>query len=119
MISILLAVAAVALYVLPLIVPKPPPPDDIALPPLGPVKPVPAAGASFPSAVSSLDAVVRYLVAGDRYGAAQAAAARVLRSAMVDAANPEPPVQEWAVAAATTIASSVTPAAPPASEAAR
>jgi hypothetical protein len=89
MIPILLAVAAVALYVLPLIVPKPPPPDDIALPPVpGGLTPVPAAGASFPSAVSSLDAVVGYLVAGDRYGAVQADAARVLRAALVDAATP-------------------------------
>jgi hypothetical protein len=94
MIPLILAVAAVALYVLPLIVPKAPEPDDIAMPPLGPPSPLPAAGASFPSAVSSLDAVVRYLVAGDRYGAVQADAARVLRAALVDAATPPAMVQE-------------------------
>lgn len=94
MIPLLLAVAAIAIYVLPLFVPKPPPPDDIALPPLGPPPPPPAAGASFPSAVSSLDAVVGYLVAGDRYGSVQADAARVLRAAMVDAATPPALVQE-------------------------
>ena len=95
MISIILAVAAVALYFLPLIVPKPPPPDDIALPPVpGGPAPNPAAGASFSSAVSSLDAVVRYLAAGDRYGAVQADAARVLRAALVDAATPAALVQE-------------------------
>jgi hypothetical protein len=96
-IPVLLAVAAVALYFLPLIVPKPPPPDDIALPPVpgGPTPaPLPAAGAAFPSAVSSLDAVVLYLVVGDRYGAAQADAARVLLAALVDAATPAALVQE-------------------------
>jgi hypothetical protein len=95
MIPILLAVAAVALYFLPLIVPKPPPPDDIALPPVpGGPAPLPASGPSFPSAVSSLDSVVGYLVAGDRYGAVQADAARVLRAALVDAATPPALVQE-------------------------
>jgi hypothetical protein len=95
MIPIILAVAAVALYVLPLIVPKAPEPDDIALPPVpGGPAPLPAAGASVPSAVSSLDAVVRYLAAGDSYGAAQADAARVLRAALVDAATPPAMVQE-------------------------
>jgi hypothetical protein len=109
MIPLILAVAAVALYFLPLIIPKTPEPDDIAMPPLvrggwyppsdrppppPPPPPPPAAGASFPSAVSSLDAVVRYLVAGDRYGAVQADAARVLRAALVDAATPPALVQE-------------------------
>jgi hypothetical protein len=95
MIPLLLAVAAVALYVLPLIIPKAPEPDGIALPPVpGGPTPNPAVGASFPSAVSSLDAVVRYLVAGDRYGAVQADAARVIRAALVDAATPAALVQE-------------------------
>jgi hypothetical protein len=95
MIPLILAVAAVALYVLPLIVPKPPPPDDIALPPVpGGATPVPASGPSFPAAVSSLDSVIGYLVAGDRYGSAQADAARVLLAALVDAATPPALVQE-------------------------
>jgi hypothetical protein len=94
MIPLILAVAAVALYVLPLIVPKAPEPDDIAMPPLGPPSPVPAAGASFPSAVSSLNAVTDYLASECRYGAPQADAARVLRAALVDAATPPALVQE-------------------------
>ena len=96
MIPLLLAVAAVALYVLPLFVPKPPPPDDIALPPLGPAKPqinevVPI---GFTDAVSCLDVVSGYLVHAGRYNAPQADAARVLRAALVDAATPPALVQE-------------------------
>ena len=95
MISILLAVAAVALYVLPLIVPKPPPPDDIALPPLGPAKPPgEALPVHFTDAVSCLDVVSGYLVEAGRYGAGQADAARVLRAALVDAATPPALVQD-------------------------
>lgn len=90
MIPILLAVAAVALYVLPLIVPKPPPPDDIALPPLGPPPPAPAAP-DFVSAVKAVDAVVAYLIDSEQYGAAQQQAARVLRAAVVEGATPPVP----------------------------
>ena len=94
-IPVLLAVAAVALYFLPLIIPKAPEPDDIALPPVpgGPV-PAPASGPSFPAAVSSLDSVVGYLMAGGRYNEPQADAARVIRAALVDAATPPALVQE-------------------------
>ena len=96
MIPLLLAVAAVALYVLPLFVPKPPPPDDIALPPLGPPKPQidEPMRVGFTDAVSCLDLVSGYLVHSGRYNAPQADATRVLRAALVDAATPPALVQE-------------------------
>ena len=96
MIPLILAIAAVALYVLPLIVPKPPPPDDIALPPLGPAKPEidKVTHVGFTDAVSCLDIVCNYLSHANRYNAPQADAARVLRAALVDAATPPVLVQE-------------------------
>lgn len=88
--------AAVALYVLPLVMPRPQEPDDIALPPLGP--PSPTNGEPMPvgftDAVSCLDVVSGYLVHSGRYSEPQAAAARVLRAALVDAATPPALVQE-------------------------
>jgi len=90
MIPLLLAVAAVALYVLPLVMPKPQEPDDIALPPLGPATPLPSAP-DFVSAVKAVDAVVAYLIDSDQYGAAQQQAARVLRAAVVEGATPPVP----------------------------
>jgi len=100
MIPLLLAVAAVAIYVLPLVIPKRPEPDDIALPPLGPPKPVPAAGASsFVTAVDAYDLLASF-VGERRYTPDEAAevvkALRTLRLALIQP-----------------------PATPPASEAAR
>jgi hypothetical protein len=96
MIPLILAVAAIALYVLPLVIPKRPEPDDIALPPLGPPKPQidEPMHVGFTDAVSCLDVVSGYLVDAGRYGEPQAAATRVLRAALVDAATPPAMVQE-------------------------
>ena len=91
MIPLILAVAAVALYVLPLMIPKPPPPDDIALPPVpGAPTPTPA-GPDFVSAVRAVDVAVAYLVETEQYGTAQQSAARVLRAAVVEGATPPVP----------------------------
>jgi hypothetical protein len=89
MIPVLLAIAAAALYLLPLIVPKPPP-DDVALPPLGPAVAAPPAGPDFVSAVRAMDSVVAYLRDTGQYRAAQVDAARVLRAAVVEGATPKP-----------------------------
>ena len=91
MIPLLLAVAAVALYVLPLMIPKPPPPDEVALPPLpGAPTPTPAVP-DFVSAVRAVDVAVAYLVETEQYGTAQQQAARVLRAAVVEGATPPVP----------------------------
>ena len=86
MIPLLLAVAAVALYVLPLIVPKPPPPDDIALPPV-PGAPMPAGPPSFVDAVAAYDRL-RAFVGPRQYPPDEAArisaALQTLRLALVD-----------------------------------
>lgn len=89
MIPVLLALAAAALYLLPLIVPKPPPPDEVALPPL-PGTPTPAVP-DFVSAVRAVDVAVAYLVETEQYGTAQQSAARVLRAAVVEGATPPVP----------------------------
>ena len=92
MIPVLLAVAAIALYVLPLIVPKPPPPDDVALPPLpGPTTVPTQAVPDFVAAVRAVDGVIAYLRGTGQYGAAQQQAARVLRAAVVEGATPPVP----------------------------
>lgn len=87
MIPVLLAVAAVAIYVLPLVIPKPPPPDEVALPPLPatvPTQTVP----DFVAAVRAVDGVIAYLRGTGQYGTAQQQAARVLRAAVVEGATP-------------------------------
>lgn len=96
MIPLILAVAAVALYVLPLIVPKPPPPDDIALPPVpGAPTPTPAGPPSFVDAVAAYDRL-RAFVGPRQYPPDEAAmisaALQTLRLALVDPpSRPEAP----------------------------
>lgn len=92
MIPVLLAIAAAALYLLPLIVPKPPPPDEVALPPLGPSVTPPPPGPDFVSAVRAVDGVIAYLRGTGQYGVTQQQAARVLRAAVVEGATPGPEV---------------------------
>jgi len=88
MIPLLLAVAAVALYVLPLMIPKPPPPDEVALPSLGPsVTPPPPGPPSFVEAVAAYDRL-RAFVGPRQYPPDEAAricaALQALRLALVD-----------------------------------
>jgi hypothetical protein len=85
---LLLAVAAVALYVLPLIVPKAPEPDDIALPPVpgGPTPNPAVCSSSFVAAVDAYDLLAGFI--GDRrYAPDEAAevvkALRTLRLALI------------------------------------
>ncbi len=86
MIPLVLAIAAVALYVLPLMIPKPPPPDDIALPPV-PATPTPAGPPSFVDAVAAYDRL-RSFVGPRQYPPDEAArisaALQTLRLALVD-----------------------------------
>ncbi len=87
MIPVLLALAAAALYLLPLIVPKPPPPDEVALPPLGPPTPTPSGPPSFVEAVAAYDRL-RAFVSPRQYPPDEAArisaALQALRLALVD-----------------------------------
>lgn len=66
------------------------PPNPVPAPPPPPPPPRPG-GDSFVAATAALDSVLAYLRATDRYGADEAAAARVLRAATVEAATPSVP----------------------------
>ena len=92
MIPLILAVAAVALYVLPLVMPRPQEPDDIALPPLGPATPVQSGPPSFVEAVAAYDRL-RSFVGPRQYPPDEAArisaALGALRLALVDPPMPD------------------------------
>ncbi len=96
LVPFLLAVAAAAVYLLPLVMPRPQEPDDIALPPLGPATPAQSGPPSFVEAVAAYDRL-RSFVGPRQYPPDEAArisaALQTLRLALVD-----PPVKPEATA---------------------